>query len=101
MPTAKSTDVSVKPKLFTNNYQTISYNSALFNINFGIGLSGTLLGVYKDVNDSGTIKPSGILFFETNAETTDFNKEMNIQGGKYLNSDSQVLPNVEMLLKCK
>ena len=101
LPTAKSTDVSVKPKLFTNNYQTISYNSALFNINFGIGLSGTLLGVYKDVNDSGTIKPSGILFFETNAETTDFNKEMNIQGGKYLNSDSQVLPNVEMLLKCK
>ena len=45
---------------------------------------------------------SGVfLFYETTDEVADFNKEMNIQGGGYLNSDSQVLPNVEMLLKCK
>ena len=91
---------SSMPNVYCCDYMNDTYAHLQSNGYLAISENGKV--VIKDSSKTQASDFSGIyLFYETNAETTDFNKEMNIQGGGYLNSDSQVLPNVEMLLKCK
>lgn len=95
-----SSSSSVPSNMYHNDLIAVGSSTTLVPSSKQMTIQGGILYIANSSwNSASDVK--GILFFETNAETTDFNKEMNIQSGGYLNSDSQVLPNVEMLLKCK
>ena len=64
LSTIKSFEVSKMPNICCANYITNTYNNALFNNMYCIGVSNQNLGVYKDSADDGTTQPSGILYYE-------------------------------------
>lgn len=104
----KPSNNNTSPNIYCSLYTT-SYRSNYSNSNrklITIDQSGDL-----DIEDSSLIgltnaqiqaKLSGILlFYETENEVADITDTFDIQSGGTINTDSNVLPNADFLMKCK
>lgn len=90
------TNDSQTPNIYTKNYMTKSYNDKQ-NGHIYLSTGGTLFVYTTDsVN-----KPNGILFYETESEVADITDTIDIESGGTITTDSEVLPNVELSVKCK
>ena len=78
-------------------------------VNGSIGVHNTFqqIWIYDSSKESMTVDQfktamQGVyLFYETSAETTDIADTLDIEAGGTITTDSEVLPNVDMKIKCK
>lgn len=98
---------NIKPEssnLYCSKYKTTTYGIAVDDKCIKMSSGKTVVIKDTDYTDATAFKNamSGVyLFYETESEVVDIETQIEIEAGGTITSDSNVLPNVDTVIKCK